>query len=92
LFIDAAVASGFPSGSFKKYYYAETATTVTDTQVYEMGLGKDVFFNFGIGYVYNNKYGVDLRIDTVRNFFNDVNYTLSTESYRVGLNLRYTIN
>lgn len=92
LFIDAAFASGFPWGSFEKYYYSESPTLTMAGQVYEMKLGKDIFFNFGIGYTFNNKYGIDLRVDTPRDFFNDVNYTLSTKSYRVGLNLRYTIN
>lgn len=94
LFIDAAFASGFPSGTYEKKYYSLTQFSETNRQDAKYDLGKDAFWNFGIGYMFNNKYGADIRIDTLRNYFNDlgVQRVLATESTRLALNLRYTIN
>ncbi|MXN91816.1 hypothetical protein GR160_11320 [Flavobacterium sp. Sd200] len=92
LYADAAVVTGLPSGSFERHYYSGTSSDPYTGQLYETKPGKDMFFNFGLGYTLNNKYGIEFRVDTPRDFFKDALYPLETSSYRMSLNLRYTIN
>lgn len=90
LFIDASAAYGYTFGSFKKNVV--NPFTNEDRQVQEIDLGNDTFWNIGIGYMYNDKYGADLRVDTNRDFFRGTHTTLGSEISRICLNLRYTLN
>lgn len=48
----------------------------------------NAYFNFGIGYTYNNQISLTLKTDTNRNLLTDD----TTKFSRMGLNLKYTFN
>lgn len=54
-------------------------------------ISSDVNFfpNFSIGYVYKNKYAVDLEIDVQKVYFNDRAREFTPKYNKIGINLRY---
>jgi len=48
--------------------------------------------NFGVGYTFNNKYGIYFKCETNRDFLDNTSSHYKTKVSRIGLNLRYTIN
>ena len=91
-FVDGALGLCFPSGSVVKTSVYTTDTNVTypgETRIFE--LTPNFCGNVGIGYVMNDKYGISLRYETRRDFFDSTGTAYTTELSRIGVNLRYTI-
>lgn len=94
LFFDASVGLSIPNDDIIYEYYTET--TIDDvfytTQGQDRSYKTDsaLFFNFGMGYCFNNKFGIDLRYSTPKEYLEgkEMKVTLSS----IGATLRYTIN
>lgn len=92
-FVDAALGINFfPGGDLKVTNVTNVDSGSFSTQVVAFKLQTTAFFNFGVGYVFNDRYGVDFRIDTNRNLLNNINVSETTKFTRMGLSLRYTLN
>lgn len=89
-FIDASFGLSLPSGSFDRNY--NTTTDLGTVTVNESIKPKsDYFFNVGIGYEIDRRYGIDVRYDTERQLIPDGHpYSLSLKRFSIGI--RYTIN
>lgn len=84
IFFEGAVGFSVPSGSMKQY----TGTDDNDPQ--ELDLGTAFSFNLGVGYEFNNKYGILLRYETPRDITGSAPINIESKINRIGLNLRYT--
>lgn len=94
LFLDAAIGLSLASGDvttnvtikpFSSEPYAGESNTLP--------VSNSAVFNFGVGYVFNNKFGIRAVLETERNIFDSLySYKYSGSIGRIGLNLRYTIN
>lgn len=86
LFLDAAILVSIPNADITAYHKNsmrnETINIYTSSTI-----GSD----FGLGYVYNNKFGIALRYTPKRNII-ESSLDYSTEISKLGLSLRYTIN
>ncbi|RZJ68592.1 MAG: hypothetical protein EOO45_14680 [Flavobacterium sp.] len=51
-----------------------------------------VAFSFGAGYVLNNKFAAEVRLDTNRDYLGETNLNIKVNHSRLGLFLKYTIN
>lgn len=94
LFIDAALVLNLPlekTINRDSYILTETDYTYGGHDA-SYDLSTALSSNIGIGYVFSNKFGIDLRYKTNRNMFNGVSTGYTTHMSGLGLNLRYTIN
>ena len=91
-FIDGAFGITKPFGDIKEEIIVSTTSGsafVTEYKTHEL---KSAFCgNFGVGYMYKNKFGAAIRYETSRNMFSNGG-KLTTDISRIGLNLRYTLN
>ena len=78
IFIDAGLQMSFPLGG-----------DLSSNNFILIPLGNSFSFTGGVGYDFNNKFGVELRADSNKDFSAG---GVKIEYTRVGLNLRYTIN
>jgi len=90
IFIEGAVGINMP---FDDIIYTvthpEASGGAADIELkYRYSAKTNAYFNFGIGYTYNNKISLALRTDTNRNLLTDD----TTKFSRMGLNLKYTFN
>lgn len=91
IFIDGAIGINMPFNDVEyNINFPEASGTGTITNIY--ATGSNTFFNFGVGYTFNNKFGIDLRADTNRNLFGNTRSDDSSKFSRIGLNLKYTFN
>ena len=92
LFIDVAFGITKPFGDIKREIITSTTSgSASTTQFQTRKLKASLCGNFGIGYMYKNKFGAAIRYETSRNMFSNGG-ALTTDISRVGLNLRYTLN
>jgi hypothetical protein len=89
-YIDVAAAMAIPTGSLDVTRNIK-GTTINETDQGDFNLNGGFYGNFGIGYVFNNKFGVDFRFDTNRSLLRNA-YNITNTLNRMGINLRYTIN
>ncbi|RRJ92149.1 hypothetical protein [Flavobacterium macacae] len=89
IFLDASMGYSTPSGDIKYNlrYPNGTGQYLTETFLFE--ISNSFFLNFGVGYVFNDKFGIEIRKDTNRDLL--LNSDKATFS-RVSLGLKYTIN
>ncbi|KGO87562.1 hypothetical protein Q765_05335 [Flavobacterium rivuli WB 3.3-2 = DSM 21788] len=94
LFVDAAIVFNFPlKKSINRDSYTLTGTQYTyGGHDATYNLSTAISGNIGIGYVFGNKFGVDLRYKTNRNMFNGVSTGYTTHLSGLGLSIRYTVN
>lgn len=93
LFIDIAVAIAIPlDGTITQNVVVTNNAGTFDNARYIYNPAATAFFNAGLGYMFNNKFGADIRIDTNRDFIAGNVTAFKTKSSRVALNLRYTLN
>ena len=95
LFIDVAAALAIPlNGNFIQNTSVTNAAGTFDNATIVYDINSTMFVNFGVGYIFNNKFGVDVRLDTNRDFLDgNGNVTgFATKLSRIALNLRYSIN
>lgn len=92
IFVDAAFGLSIPFGEMSESSELVEGTTVTLLSRQKHDLDTAVCGNFGIGYTFKDKYGVVLRYETNREFFNSVTTGYTGQFSRIGLNLRYTFN
>lgn len=93
-FVDAAFGMSFPVGlEIKRSTLIKTGTG------FEYEGDSDRFdaqtsfcAHLGVGYVFNDKFGLSLRYETSRDMLDDATSPYKTDVTRLGLNLRYTIN
>jgi hypothetical protein len=91
VFFDLAPGISVPFGDI-----SETTTVITDTgnsyagnaSQYELKPG--FYCNLGVGYAFDEKYGIALRYQTRRDFLDDVYSSYKTDITRLGIILRYT--
>jgi len=92
LFADAAFGLNFPTGDIKYDIHYVSQFGEYSGGTYMMDLSTTFFGNFGIGYTFNDKYGVCLRFETSRNMFSELPLSdIKTDISRIGLNFRYTL-
>ena len=92
LFIDASFGVSVPFGDMSESTELVEGTNVTLLSREKHDLDTAVCGNFGIGYAYSNKYGIAIRYETNREFFNNDNTGYTGQFSRIGVNLRYTFN
>ncbi len=92
IFADASFGFSVPFGEMNESWVNTEGTVVTNESRKEYDLDTAVCGNFGIGYVYNNKFGVVLRYETDREIFSSTNTGYTGKLKRIGINLRYTFN
>jgi hypothetical protein len=93
LFVDFAVALAIPlNGTINQNIGVTNSTGTFDNATYIYNTQAAAFFNFGVGYMFNNKFGADLRFDTNRDFIGGRVSDFKIKSSRVAVNLRYTLN
>lgn len=94
LFLEGAFCMSIPSGDVDQntlVYPASGIDPYPETS-YDYAWDMGFCMDFGIGYVFDDKYGISLRYATRKDFLDDVYSYYKTEISRLGLNLRYTIN
>ncbi|MEL1243960.1 hypothetical protein AAEO56_06765 [Flavobacterium sp. DGU11] len=87
IFIDGAFGMNFPFGNIENstFLFGDPPNSTSDIEI------KTSFFaNFGVGYVFNDKYGICVRYETNRNMFTNSPTADITQISRVMLNLRYS--
>lgn len=94
IFIDAAFGMSFPVGLeiTRQASIKTSADYVYDGDHDRYDAKTSFCANFGVGYVFNNKFGLSLRYETSRDMLDDAPSQYKTDITRLGLNLRYTIN
>ncbi len=92
LFIDASFGLSVPFGDMSESSELIEGATVTLLSREKHDLDTAVCGNFGFGYTYKNKYGVVIRYETNREFFNNDTAGYTGQFSRIGVNLRYTFN
>jgi hypothetical protein len=93
LFIDLAVAIAVPlAGDITQNVSVTNNAGTFDNATFVYNPAATAFFNFGLGYMFNNKFGADIRIDTNRDFIAGNVSEFKIKSSRMALNLRYTLN
>jgi hypothetical protein len=93
LFVDAALALSVPvTGYFDYSGLVVNNAGSFDSANIKYELRSTAFFNIGVGYMYNDKFGIDFRVDTNRNYFNSGKTEISAKSSKLGISLRYTLN
>ncbi|MBN8641338.1 MAG: hypothetical protein J0L86_05935 [Flavobacteriales bacterium] len=79
IFIDTSFGLTTLSGDFEiqnaitRYINLANPTTVNNN--YSIGLKNGIFLNFGVGYWFKNKFGLDLRYTTPRQYFDERKYS-----------------
>lgn len=90
-FVDGMVCASIPYGEIVKRTVVNTDGGNSFERPGEtFDLQTSFCLNFGLGYTYQNKYGVALRYETGRNMFTNLPTTSTTSISRLGLNFRYT--
>lgn len=92
LFIDASLGVTVPFGHLNESVENYDGTTTTVQPRKEHDLDTALCGNFGIGYTYKNTYGIAVRYETNREFFNTDTTGYTGKFSRIGVNLRYTFN
>lgn len=92
IFVDAALCISNPIGDWEMYRKAYNAGGNYVMSGRIDGLRTSFSVNFGVGYVFNDKYGIAVRYDTNRNMFGGISTSDETKISKLSLNLRYTIN
>ena len=93
IFADASVGITIPvSGSLEVHQTTSNASGTKDAGTVVYDLSSAVFLDLGVGYMFNNKFGAEIRLDTARNFMNSIQTDMEANVTRIGLNLRYTFN
>ncbi|MNK17064.1 hypothetical protein D3C87_352470 [compost metagenome] len=94
LFVDASFGMSFPVG-----LEVSRSARIKTTTGFEYDGDSDLFsastsfcVNFGVGYAFNDKFGLSLRYETNRDVLDDVYSPYKTKINRLGLNLRYSLN
>lgn len=91
IFVDGALCISNPIGDWimlRTAYNAGGSYVMTgDIQ----GLRSAFSFNLGLGYAFNDTYGISLRYDTKRNMFSGLSTSDETRISKLSINLRYTI-
>lgn len=94
LFIDASFGMSFPVG-----LEVSRSARIKAITGPEYDGDSDLFsastsfcINFGVGYAFNDKFGLSLRYETNRDVLDDVYSPYKTKINRLGLNLRYSLN
>ncbi|PZQ84865.1 MAG: hypothetical protein DI548_09175, partial [Flavobacterium johnsoniae] len=90
IFIEGAVGINMPFDDIiYTVTYPEASGGASEIELkYKYSAKTNAYFNFGIGYTYDNKISATLRTDTNRNLLTDD----TTKFSRMGLNLKYTFN
>ncbi len=92
VFVEGALCISNPIGD---WILMRTAYNVGGNYVMSgdvQGLKSAFSFNFGLGYAFNDKYGIAVRYDTNRNMFSGISTSDETRISKLSLNLRYTVN
>jgi hypothetical protein len=92
LFVDASIGLGIPSGTLLHSTIVSNSTGTFSNDIIEYDLNSCAYFTIGAGYVFNDKFGIDLRFDTNKNMLNGSRTEFITKISRIGINLRYTLN
>lgn len=94
IFLEGAFNLSFPSGEVTQnvLVYPAAGSDPYPETTYDYKWKTGFCLGFGVGYVFDGKYGIALRYTTKRDFLEDVYSFYKTEVSRLGLNLRYTIN
>ena len=87
IFFEGAVGFSVPNGTMKQYTFLPGTE---DNNPQELDLGTAFSFNLGVGYEFNNKYGILLRYETPRDITGSAPINIESKVNRFGLNLRYT--
>lgn len=94
IFVDASFGMSFPVG-----LDVSRSSRIKTTSGLEYDGDSDLFsastsfcINFGVGYAFNDKFGLSLRYETNRDVLDDVYTPYKTKINRIGLNLRYSLN
>lgn len=93
IFIDASLSVSLPFGTVVESSSIRSNSGIEydgDGRVYD--LSSTFGGNFGAGYVFNKKWGIDIRYETNRNMFTNIDTKYTTKISRLGFNVRYTIN
>ncbi len=94
MFLDGGMVLSFP---FEKDILRESYISTPTEFEYDGGITRyeistALSGNFGIGYVFVNRFGAEIRYRTNRNLFNGTNTSYTTHLTGLTLNLRYTVN
>lgn len=93
VFVDASLLLTFGMGDINHAVTVETPSqTFPEVFVQKLPFNSAIALNFGLGYTYNNKFSIEARFDSNRNFFNNALAGSKTISGRTGIVLKYTIN
>lgn len=94
LYLEGSVCLSFPSGDVKQNItiYPTSEGDPYPELSHNYSWRTIACADFGIGYVFDKRYGISLRYSTKRDFLADISTYYKTEVSRLGLNLRYTIN
>jgi hypothetical protein len=94
LFMEGSVCLSFPSGDVKQNItiYPTSEGDPYPELSHNYSWRTIACVDFGIGYVFDKRYGISLRYTTKRDFLADISTYYKTEISRLGLNIRYTIN
>jgi len=95
LFVDGALAFGILNGDFTEKHTISnnSGVLVDDITLANVDVANAIYFNFGVGYTFKNKFTVEARVDTNRDYLGKVNSGFNkVKSSKVGINLKYTLN
>ncbi len=92
IFVDAAFGLSVPFGDLREYEVLKQGGNYTNIPGEKNDLDTAVCGNFGLGYLYKNKYGIVFRYETNREFFNSTNTGYTAQINRFGFNLKYIFN
>jgi len=91
--LDAAFDASIPFGDITQSTIITTPTGVLYPGVpSHYNLEPGFCINFGVGYTFDNKYGIYFKCETNRDFLDNTSSHYKTNVSRLGLNLRYTLN
>lgn len=88
LFADAGIGVSMFTGKVQQNSYTTVNFQPMPASQMALDSATDIFFNVGLGYTINSKFGVDLRYETPRGMADFSSFKYS----KLALNFRYTLN
>ena len=94
LSIDASLMASFVKGFVTQDTSIDynDGSEVLTSRTLQLPFEDAIALSVGAGYIFNNKFTAELRLDTNRNYFGDTNLSIKTKHSRFGLFFKYTIN
>lgn len=92
VFAEAALGISAPFGKWDFNRYTDSFDRKTQIFGSEINLKSAFSINPGLGYVFNDKYGIVFRYATNRNFFSGIGTKDETKITKFTVNFRYTFN